>query len=88
MPETRKETPIPATPARFHWHLPALLKQHGITPYALSQATGGSLSRNAIYRLVNNTPTRLEVTTLEALTAALTALTGRQVRLSDLATLE
>lgn len=66
------------------WRLRALLDAHGITPYALAAELGSSLSRNAVYRLANTTPARVELATLAALVAALRRLTGRPIEVGDL----
>jgi hypothetical protein len=66
------------------WKLKDYLKQHGVTPYALSIKTEGKLSRNTIYSLVRERPQRLQLKTLDVLIPALTELTGEPVSVTDL----
>lgn len=66
------------------WRLKDYLRQHNVTPYALSLKTGGRLSRNTIYSLVREQPQRLQLKTLDVLIPALMELTGEPVSVTDL----
>jgi len=60
------------------------LESHDITVYELAKHTKGKLSRNALYKLTNEAPAQLRISTFDTLIPALKQITGKPVKLTDL----
>jgi len=66
-----------------------ILRQHGISGYRLAKVLGGRVSRNTVYAWLREEPPKcVELTTLEAILAALRELTGHPYGVADLLVLE
>lgn len=67
------------------WKLRHFLEQHNISTLALSKAMG-SKRVATLYRLTSpkKPPTRVDLSTLEAVIAALRTLTGKAINVTDL----
>ncbi len=66
------------------WKLKEFLDKHQITVYELAKHTSGRLSRNALYKLANEAPAQLRISTIDTLIPALERMTGQRVELNDL----
>ena len=73
-------------PAR--WKLRELLKQEGVTAYALADRMGGSNRRPLIYSIISPDPTKRPENPgfklLEDILVALEATTGKHFEMSDI----
>lgn len=71
--------------AVVRWRLHSYLKEHKITAYALTKASGLTRS-TTIYRLAKEQdgPTRVDLPTLAAVIVGLRKLTGNEVRIEDI----
>ncbi len=64
------------------WKLKPYLDSNSITPYRLYKESG--LSMSTVYSLSKGRPTRLDMTTLDAVMTTLERLTGKNVDFNDL----
>jgi DNA-binding Xre family transcriptional regulator len=64
------------------WKIPALLREHNITPYEFMKATG--LSQNAAYALALGAAERVYLETFPKLKFGLEKLTGKTIAIGDL----
>lgn len=66
------------------WRLREFLDVHGLSAYAVVQATNGRLAANTVYALASGKTRQVELNTLDAVITALRALTEIDVTPSDL----
>lgn len=65
-----------------------LLEARGLSAYRVAEEGKGTVSRNAVYALARGDADRVDLGTLGKLAGLLERLTGQQVTVSDLLTLE
>ena len=68
------------------WKLAEYLERHDLTPYRLMEHSG--LSSNTVYPIARNDAERVSKKVLEKLVLSLRELTGEDVNVGDILTLE
>lgn len=70
--------------AGVSWQLRQILDRHSLTPYRLAQQLKGKLNQGSVYALVRGETTRVELSTIGEVLAALEVLTGQRYTVADL----
>lgn len=66
------------------WQLRHILDQHNLTAYALARQLRGKLNKGSVYALARGETTRVDLSTIGDVLAALEALTGTRYAVGDL----
>lgn len=74
----------PPNTAGVRWQLRQLLERHDLTPYRLAQQLRGKLSQGSVYALARGETTRVDLSTIGDVLAALEELTGQRYTVADL----
>lgn len=70
----------------MRWQLRQLLEQNNLTAYRLAQQLKGKLNAGSVYALARGETTRVELSTIGEVLAALEELTGQRYTVADLLT--
>lgn len=68
----------------MRWQLRQLLEQNNLTAYRLAQQLKGKLNAGSVYALARGETTRVELSTIGEVLAALESLTGTRYAVGDL----